>query len=97
MGPDMRRAAWLWLAQAAMKAAQKEMGVSMGSMGGAGGGKEAGAKSSAPNGKKVLELEGALAQVSQAPESTFGQPMAVCRQGIYVEYLVEYSKCRALN
>eukprot|EP00976_Prorocentrum_cordatum_P047930 967866-Prorocentrum_minimum.AAC.1 len=23
--------------------------------------------------------------------------MAVCRQGIYVEYSVEYSKCRALN
>eukprot|EP00959_Pyramimonas_sp_CCMP1952_P297087 6215343-Pyramimonas_sp.AAC.1 len=23
--------------------------------------------------------------------------LAVCRQGIYVEYAVEYSKCRALN
>eukprot|EP00959_Pyramimonas_sp_CCMP1952_P129718 2712717-Pyramimonas_sp.AAC.1 len=23
--------------------------------------------------------------------------MAVCRQGIYVEYSMEYSKCRALN
>eukprot|EP00959_Pyramimonas_sp_CCMP1952_P339389 7107919-Pyramimonas_sp.AAC.3 len=23
--------------------------------------------------------------------------MAVCRQGIYVDYSVEYSKCRALN
>eukprot|EP00959_Pyramimonas_sp_CCMP1952_P372479 7800378-Pyramimonas_sp.AAC.1 len=34
----------------------------------------------------------------QAPESTVGQqPMAVCRQGIYVEYSVEYSKCRAMN
>ena len=33
----------------------------------------------------------------QAPESTAGQPMAVCRQGIYVEYPVEYSKCCALN
>eukprot|EP00959_Pyramimonas_sp_CCMP1952_P439171 9193691-Pyramimonas_sp.AAC.1 len=28
---------------------------------------------------------------------TVGRPMAVCRQGIYVEYLTEYSKCRALN
>eukprot|EP00976_Prorocentrum_cordatum_P091418 1188528-Prorocentrum_minimum.AAC.3 len=34
---------------------------------------------------------------SQAPESTIGRPMAVRRQGIYVEYLVEYSKCCALN
>eukprot|EP00959_Pyramimonas_sp_CCMP1952_P050170 1048344-Pyramimonas_sp.AAC.1 len=34
---------------------------------------------------------------AQAPESTVGQPMAVCQQGIYVEYSVEYSKCRALN
>eukprot|EP00976_Prorocentrum_cordatum_P071770 1180450-Prorocentrum_minimum.AAC.1 len=33
----------------------------------------------------------------QAPESTVGQPMAACRQGIYVEYSMEYSKCRALN
>eukprot|EP00976_Prorocentrum_cordatum_P091513 1188569-Prorocentrum_minimum.AAC.1 len=33
----------------------------------------------------------------QAPESTVGQPMAVCRQGINVEYSMEYSKCRALN
>eukprot|EP00959_Pyramimonas_sp_CCMP1952_P252130 5268073-Pyramimonas_sp.AAC.1 len=33
----------------------------------------------------------------QAAESTVGQPMAVCRQGIYVEYSVEYSKRRALN
>ena len=33
----------------------------------------------------------------QAPESTVGQPMAVCRQGTHVEYSVEYSKCRALN
>eukprot|EP00976_Prorocentrum_cordatum_P100068 1192084-Prorocentrum_minimum.AAC.2 len=34
---------------------------------------------------------------NQAPESTVGQPMAVCRQGMYVEYSTEYSKCRALN
>eukprot|EP00959_Pyramimonas_sp_CCMP1952_P373536 7823030-Pyramimonas_sp.AAC.1 len=37
----------------------------------------------------------------QAPESTLSQPMAVCRQGTYVEYSMEYSmeysKCRALN
>eukprot|EP00959_Pyramimonas_sp_CCMP1952_P095206 1990788-Pyramimonas_sp.AAC.2 len=34
---------------------------------------------------------------AQGPESTVGQPMAVCRQGIYTEYSMEYSKCRALN
>eukprot|EP00976_Prorocentrum_cordatum_P060489 1175919-Prorocentrum_minimum.AAC.1 len=33
----------------------------------------------------------------QAPESTVGRPMAVCRQGIYVKYSMEYSKGRALN
>eukprot|EP00959_Pyramimonas_sp_CCMP1952_P213894 4475503-Pyramimonas_sp.AAC.1 len=31
----------------------------------------------------------------QAPKSTVGQPMAVYRQGIYVEYSMEYSKCRS--
>eukprot|EP00976_Prorocentrum_cordatum_P089936 1187903-Prorocentrum_minimum.AAC.3 len=35
--------------------------------------------------------------LDQAPELTVGQPMAVCRQGIYVEYSMEYSKWRALN
>eukprot|EP00959_Pyramimonas_sp_CCMP1952_P080294 1678142-Pyramimonas_sp.AAC.1 len=34
---------------------------------------------------------------SQAPKSTVGRPMAVCQQGIYVEYSMEYSKCRRLN
>eukprot|EP00959_Pyramimonas_sp_CCMP1952_P300499 6285041-Pyramimonas_sp.AAC.1 len=33
----------------------------------------------------------------QAPESTVGQPMAVRRQGIYVEYSMEYSKRHALS
>eukprot|EP00976_Prorocentrum_cordatum_P034693 705716-Prorocentrum_minimum.AAC.1 len=37
------------------------------------------------------------AKPMQAPESTVGQPMAVYRQGIYVEYSMEYSKCCALN
>eukprot|EP00959_Pyramimonas_sp_CCMP1952_P227786 4762581-Pyramimonas_sp.AAC.1 len=32
-----------------------------------------------------------------APESTVGRPMAVCRQEIYVEYSMGYSRCRALN
>eukprot|EP00976_Prorocentrum_cordatum_P034774 707287-Prorocentrum_minimum.AAC.1 len=35
--------------------------------------------------------------VEQAPESTVGRPMAVCRQGINVKYSMEYSICRALN
>eukprot|EP00959_Pyramimonas_sp_CCMP1952_P414886 8692689-Pyramimonas_sp.AAC.1 len=38
-----------------------------------------------------------MGEARQAPESTVGQPMAVGRQGIYVEYPVEYSKCCALN
>eukprot|EP00959_Pyramimonas_sp_CCMP1952_P180685 3778071-Pyramimonas_sp.AAC.1 len=33
----------------------------------------------------------------QALESTIGEPMTVCRQGIYVEYSVKYSKCHAPN
>eukprot|EP00976_Prorocentrum_cordatum_P006544 131382-Prorocentrum_minimum.AAC.1 len=33
----------------------------------------------------------------RAPESTVVRPMAVYRQGIYVKYSVEYSKCCALN
>eukprot|EP00976_Prorocentrum_cordatum_P117256 1196279-Prorocentrum_minimum.AAC.7 len=33
----------------------------------------------------------------RAPESTVGQPMAVLRQGMFVEHSVEYSKCHALN
>eukprot|EP00976_Prorocentrum_cordatum_P041451 841306-Prorocentrum_minimum.AAC.1 len=32
-----------------------------------------------------------------SPGVDVGQPMAVCRQGMYVEHLTEYSKCRALN
>eukprot|EP00959_Pyramimonas_sp_CCMP1952_P083224 1739286-Pyramimonas_sp.AAC.1 len=52
----------------------------------------------ANNGKDALNtLEFTTELFDQAPESTVGRPMAVCRQGIYVEYSMEYSKCRALN
>eukprot|EP00976_Prorocentrum_cordatum_P086345 1186474-Prorocentrum_minimum.AAC.6 len=46
---------------------------------------------------RMGSLPGRLAVTPQTPESTVGQPMAVRLQGIYVEYSVEYSKCRALN
>eukprot|EP00976_Prorocentrum_cordatum_P046618 941945-Prorocentrum_minimum.AAC.1 len=53
-------------------------------------------RASAPHGDAPFDCGGDGVQ-HQAPESTVGQPMAVCPQGIYVEYSVEYSKCRALN
>ena len=53
-------------------------------------------RESAETGTRSSALR-ALPSVLQAPESTVGQPMAVRRQGINVEYSMEYSKCRALN
>eukprot|EP00959_Pyramimonas_sp_CCMP1952_P475410 9504167-Pyramimonas_sp.AAC.4 len=44
-----------------------------------------------------VSLQQGFCDSLEASESTVGQPMAVCRQGIYVEYSVEYLKCRALN